>query len=161
VLQRLYSRECCWCFCCQKFFRRGLVECTSYRCKNEGRCVVNPQTRNLCRFCRYQKCIAAGMSRNGNILSLNIWITQLNTGICFDSGDQLTMQETSKMSVYEDLHCKVTGLKLLYLKKNVSLMFNIVITSCSTRLRAKCIVAVTGKCRRARVLILVRYWLSL
>lgn len=49
---------------CKKFFRRGLVEYVSYRCKNEGRCVINPQTRNLCRFCRYQKCIAAGMSRN-------------------------------------------------------------------------------------------------
>ena len=57
--------ESVWCFWWQKFFRRGLVEYMSYRCKNEGCCLINPQTRNLCRFCRYQKCIAAGMSRNG------------------------------------------------------------------------------------------------
>ena len=52
----------------------------SYRCKNEGCCLINPQTRNLCRFCRYQKCIAAGMSRNGNVLSE--WVILLGRYHC-------------------------------------------------------------------------------
>lgn len=49
----------------QKFFRRGLLENASYRCKNGGQCAINPQTRNLCRYCRFWKCISVGMSRNG------------------------------------------------------------------------------------------------
>lgn len=48
---------------CKKFFRRGLVENQSYVCKNEKDCCINPRNRNNCRYCRYQKCIAVGMSR--------------------------------------------------------------------------------------------------
>ena len=49
----------------QKFFRRGLVESPTYSCKFTGNCVINPRTRNLCRYCRYQKCRESGMSRGG------------------------------------------------------------------------------------------------
>ncbi|KAJ8309446.1 hypothetical protein KUTeg_014320 [Tegillarca granosa] len=48
---------------CKKFFRRGLVENQSYICKGDKNCSINPRNRNTCRFCRYQKCIAEGMSR--------------------------------------------------------------------------------------------------
>lgn len=48
---------------CKKFFRRGLVENQGYNCKGEKCCQINPRNRNNCRYCRYQKCISAGMSR--------------------------------------------------------------------------------------------------
>ncbi|XP_033734800.1 flocculation protein FLO11-like [Pecten maximus] len=48
---------------CKKFFRRGLVENQSYVCKGDKKCTINPRNRNNCRFCRYQKCITVGMSR--------------------------------------------------------------------------------------------------
>ncbi|KAI0207833.1 hypothetical protein LSAT2_007485 [Lamellibrachia satsuma] len=49
---------------CKKFFRRGLQESESYICKQNGACVINPKTRNDCRYCRFQKCLMAGMSRD-------------------------------------------------------------------------------------------------
>ena len=51
----------------QKFFRRGLVEHRSYTCKGEMNCVINPRTRNACRYCRYVRCLAVGMSRDGQL----------------------------------------------------------------------------------------------
>ncbi|KAL8585401.1 hypothetical protein ACOMHN_063179 [Nucella lapillus] len=48
---------------CKKFFRRGLKEHESYMCRSSRNCVLNPRNRNNCRYCRYQKCQAAGMSR--------------------------------------------------------------------------------------------------
>ncbi|KAK7103142.1 uncharacterized protein [Littorina saxatilis] len=48
---------------CKKFFRRGLREHGGYMCRTTGDCQLNPRTRNNCRFCRYQRCKAAGMSR--------------------------------------------------------------------------------------------------
>jgi hypothetical protein len=62
---------------CKKFFRRAMEEHGTYQCKNvntvdSGRCVINPRTRNGCRFCRYQKCDAVGMSRDGITLLASI-----------------------------------------------------------------------------------------
>ncbi|KAL8608283.1 hypothetical protein ACOMHN_042150 [Nucella lapillus] len=48
---------------CKKFFRRGLKEHHAYVCKVTGNCTVNPRMRNSCRYCRYQKCLRVGMSR--------------------------------------------------------------------------------------------------
>jgi hypothetical protein len=55
---------------CKKFFRRGLRECDTYVCKLGGGCAINPRTRNDCRFCRFQMCLAVGMSTNGKIFIL-------------------------------------------------------------------------------------------
>jgi len=49
----------------QKFFRRGLTEHTTYVCKSGQNCIINPRTRNSCRYCRFQTCLRAGMSREG------------------------------------------------------------------------------------------------
>ncbi|CAL1527134.1 unnamed protein product, partial [Lymnaea stagnalis] len=48
---------------CKKFFRRGLKENKAYTCKANMHCSINPRMRNNCRYCRYQKCIYEGMSR--------------------------------------------------------------------------------------------------
>ncbi|XP_076442562.1 uncharacterized protein LOC143281294 [Babylonia areolata] len=48
---------------CKKFFRRGLKEYPAYVCKANRKCTINPRMRNNCRYCRYQKCMDVGMSR--------------------------------------------------------------------------------------------------
>ena len=54
-------------FVFQKFFRRGLRDSTQYTCKNDGGCIISPQSRNSCRSCRFERCLKAGMSREGEI----------------------------------------------------------------------------------------------
>lgn len=49
----------------QKFFRRGLKEHQAYVCKVAKKCTINPRMRNNCRYCRFQKCLNVGMSRDG------------------------------------------------------------------------------------------------
>jgi hypothetical protein len=46
------------------FFRRSIKERAPerYRCMENGNCQINAATRNMCRFCRFQLCVKAGMS---------------------------------------------------------------------------------------------------
>lgn len=37
-----------------------------YRCPEQNNCEVNAVTRNICRACRYRKCLQAGMSIQGS-----------------------------------------------------------------------------------------------
>jgi len=41
------------------------VEHKTYSCKGDMNCVINPRTRNACRYCRYLRCLSVGMSRDG------------------------------------------------------------------------------------------------
>uniref|UniRef100_UPI00358F8D9F uncharacterized protein n=1 Tax=Myxine glutinosa TaxID=7769 RepID=UPI00358F8D9F len=50
---------------CKGFFRRTLRSQIQYeRC--HLRCVIQKSNRNRCQFCRYQKCLAVGMSRSSS-----------------------------------------------------------------------------------------------
>ncbi|CAF1419463.1 unnamed protein product [Didymodactylos carnosus] len=53
---------------CKGFFRRTMKERTSqrYTCLESNNCEINTSTRNICRACRFQKCINAGMSIEGS-----------------------------------------------------------------------------------------------
>ena len=53
---------------CKGFFRRMAKEreLGKYRCSKTGACEINTSTRNLCKSCRYKKCIDAGMSIEGS-----------------------------------------------------------------------------------------------
>ncbi|GAV08364.1 hypothetical protein RvY_18072-2 [Ramazzottius varieornatus] len=59
-----YHYRALTCEGCKGFFRRtrqkGLE--SQYSCKMKGSCVINVSTRNQCMFCRYTKCVNAGMS---------------------------------------------------------------------------------------------------
>ncbi|WAR10567.1 PPARG-like protein [Mya arenaria] len=47
------------------FFRRTLKKGLVYKpCKEHSRCRINAGSRNKCQFCRYLKCLNAGMSQN-------------------------------------------------------------------------------------------------
>ncbi|XP_060066052.1 uncharacterized protein LOC132546355 [Ylistrum balloti] len=53
---------------CKGFFRRMAKEreCQRYKCTKSGHCEVNTFTRNLCKACRYRKCLNSGMSIEGS-----------------------------------------------------------------------------------------------
>lgn len=56
------------CEACKGFFRRSIVrgqknEDFEYRCINEKRCLLTAGKLRLCAYCRYQKCLAVGMSK--------------------------------------------------------------------------------------------------
>ena len=50
---------------CKGFFRRSQSSVVNYQCPRQKNCVVDRVNRNRCQFCRLQKCLALGMSRDG------------------------------------------------------------------------------------------------
>ncbi|KAL3318402.1 hypothetical protein Ciccas_002941 [Cichlidogyrus casuarinus] len=53
---------------CKGFFRRTINERDTqrYTCRNGASCIVTMATRNNCKSCRYRKCLAVGMSKDGS-----------------------------------------------------------------------------------------------
>nr|QJE50398.1 HR3 nuclear receptor [Diaphanosoma celebensis] len=49
---------------CKGFFRRSQSSVVNYQCPRQKNCVVDRVNRNRCQYCRLQKCIALGMSRD-------------------------------------------------------------------------------------------------
>lgn len=62
--------------CClfQGFFRRSVQKNMQYTCHKDRNCPINKVTRNRCQFCRLQKCFATGMSKEGMLTRLWIFI---------------------------------------------------------------------------------------
>ncbi|XP_076368641.1 putative nuclear hormone receptor HR38 isoform X2 [Tachypleus tridentatus] len=46
---------------CKGFFKRTVQKGAKYTCLNNKDCTVDKRSRNVCRFCRFQKCLAVGM----------------------------------------------------------------------------------------------------
>ncbi|CCD65193.1 Nuclear hormone receptor family member nhr-31 [Caenorhabditis elegans] len=49
------------CYGCKGFFRRTLTGKYRYACRFSNNCIVDKFQRNSCRYCRFQRCIQAGM----------------------------------------------------------------------------------------------------
>ncbi|KAE9555163.1 hypothetical protein FO519_001658 [Halicephalobus sp. NKZ332] len=49
------------CRACAAFFRRTVSQNNRYICRFEGRCEIGKNQRNMCRACRFQKCLDKGM----------------------------------------------------------------------------------------------------
>lgn len=49
---------------CKGFFRRSQSAIVNYQCARQKNCVVDRVNRNRCQYCRLQKCMALGMSRD-------------------------------------------------------------------------------------------------
>ncbi|EGT31688.1 hypothetical protein CAEBREN_12285 [Caenorhabditis brenneri] len=47
---------------CKAFFRRTIKRVSELKCRKKQCCEVAPRTRNLCQYCRFQKCLVEGMS---------------------------------------------------------------------------------------------------
>ncbi|XP_026149404.1 retinoic acid receptor RXR-beta-A-like isoform X3 [Mastacembelus armatus] len=50
---------------CKGFFKRTVRKDLSYTCRDNKECLVDKRQRNRCQYCRYQKCLAMGMKREG------------------------------------------------------------------------------------------------
>jgi hypothetical protein len=60
----------------QGFFRRSIKERAPerYRCMETGDCEISVATRNMCRHCRFQRCLKSGMSASSKFkFYLNIY----------------------------------------------------------------------------------------
>ncbi|KAL3105638.1 hypothetical protein niasHT_021741 [Heterodera trifolii] len=49
------------CFGCKGFFRRTVRANKAYSCRYEEKCQIDKVGRNICRACRFQKCLNVGM----------------------------------------------------------------------------------------------------
>ncbi|KAL3998896.1 Zinc finger C4 type (two domains) family protein [Acanthocheilonema viteae] len=49
---------------CKGFFRRTVQQKIAYKCKAIERCEISKTSRNVCQFCRFQKCIHNGMTKS-------------------------------------------------------------------------------------------------
>ncbi|XP_073498049.1 retinoic acid receptor RXR-beta isoform X1 [Phyllobates terribilis] len=50
---------------CKGFFKRTIRKDLTYTCRDSKDCIVDKRQRNRCQYCRYQKCLATGMKREG------------------------------------------------------------------------------------------------
>ncbi|XP_014353025.1 retinoic acid receptor RXR-beta-A isoform X1 [Latimeria chalumnae] len=50
---------------CKGFFKRTIRKDLTYTCRDNKDCIVDKRQRNRCQYCRYQKCLAMGMKREG------------------------------------------------------------------------------------------------
>ncbi|XP_051966972.1 retinoic acid receptor gamma-B [Xyrauchen texanus] len=48
---------------CKGFFRRSIQKNMVYTCHRDKNCQINKVTRNRCQYCRLQKCLEVGMSK--------------------------------------------------------------------------------------------------
>lgn len=60
--------NCVCCFFPQGFFRRSQQNNATYSCSRQRNCLIDRTNRNRCQHCRLQKCLALGMSRDGESL---------------------------------------------------------------------------------------------
>ena len=62
---------------CKGFFRRSVQKNMQYQCHKERHCDINKLTRNRCQFCRFQKCLTMGMSKEGLLICVKTFTTSL------------------------------------------------------------------------------------
>ena len=53
---------------CKGFFKRTVQNKKTYTCRNLSKdCPIDKRHRNRCQYCRFQKCLAAGMLKDGKL----------------------------------------------------------------------------------------------
>lgn len=64
---------------CKGFFKRTVRKDLTYTCRDNKDCMVDKRQRNRCQYCRYQKCLAMGMKREGKLAASS---TSLCLSVC-------------------------------------------------------------------------------
>ncbi|KAF7258682.1 hypothetical protein EG68_04053 [Paragonimus skrjabini miyazakii] len=60
---------------CKGFFKRTVRKQLQYVCRGSGQCPVDRRKRTRCQACRYDRCIARGMKREGKFLAERFSVT--------------------------------------------------------------------------------------
>lgn len=70
---------------CKGFFKRTVRKDLTYTCRDTKDCTVDKRQRNRCQYCRYQKCLAMGMKREGERRDLTAapWLWSKIKSVCF------------------------------------------------------------------------------
>jgi len=53
---------------CKSFFKRSVRRNLTYTCRATRNCPVDQHHRNQCQYCRFRKCLKAGMKREGRLI---------------------------------------------------------------------------------------------
>lgn len=64
--------------CNQGFFRRSQQNNASYSCPRQRNCLIDRTNRNRCQHCRLQKCLALGMSRDGEAQNMDTYCISIS-----------------------------------------------------------------------------------
>ncbi|XP_038047838.1 ecdysone-induced protein 78C-like isoform X2 [Patiria miniata] len=84
---------------CKGFFRRSSKRDKEYTCRHgNGHCTIGRMNRNRCQHCRFKKCLAVGMSREGN--SVRYGRVPQRTKVKGGSGATSTARKKSTDSEY-------------------------------------------------------------
>jgi hypothetical protein len=85
---------------CKGFFRRSQSSVVNYQCPRNKNCVVDRVNRNRCQYCRLQKCLRLGMSRDGECPScMFVCYCSIKCCLCclFDAWDISTEDFTASV----------------------------------------------------------------
>uniref|UniRef100_A0A1I8BX22 NR LBD domain-containing protein n=1 Tax=Meloidogyne hapla TaxID=6305 RepID=A0A1I8BX22_MELHA len=91
---------------CQGFFRRTILRSQKFTCRFNKNCIIDKNFRCACRFCRFQKCLSAGMKREAiqferdSISSPSSPKKRRQTMDCGGSEQSLSPGVESKPSIY-------------------------------------------------------------
>ena len=69
-------------------------------CTREGKCDVTGERRNLCGYCRYQKCVSLGMSKTGKQVTQLTMQKNVSSSSSFQSqgdSESVSFQKCSPM----------------------------------------------------------------
>ncbi|KAE9413128.1 hypothetical protein Angca_003781 [Angiostrongylus cantonensis] len=97
------------CFGCKGFFRRTVRAGKSYTCRYDQKCRIDKAGRNVCRSCRYKKCLDVGMEPDAIRPDRDKTGRQKNprrngTNL-INSFDPVVMKKFSGTSMISDLPC--------------------------------------------------------
>lgn len=56
---------CRSCASCKLFFRRAFLDCVEPKCRRTPHCADDAMVNEMCRSCRYSKCLRMGMDKSG------------------------------------------------------------------------------------------------
>uniref|UniRef100_A0A9J2PFX0 Nuclear receptor domain-containing protein n=2 Tax=Ascaris TaxID=6251 RepID=A0A9J2PFX0_ASCLU len=92
------------CFGCKGFFRRTVRAGKNYVCRYEQKCRIDKAGRNVCRSCRFQKCLQVGMEPDAIRPDRDKTGRQKNPRRCgaYENG---VVKKTSVVSMLGDLPC--------------------------------------------------------